>query len=64
VVSFTLETRRGTWTAPSPIKPKGVSKKNRAFDEPVFRHFIEIQGRLAALLPAKQGEDERAGALH
>lgn len=51
IVSFTLETRYGTWVAQCPIKPLGISKKKKTISKPEFRHFKEMQGRFTELLP-------------
>jgi hypothetical protein len=51
VVSFALETRHGSWVAQVPVKPKGISKRKKTFDEPRFRFFSETAGRFASLLP-------------
>lgn len=61
VVSFSLETRHGVWSAQCPIKPKGYSKKKRTISKPEFRLFTEAQGRFVDLLPVK---DHAAGTLH
>lgn len=60
VVSMALETRHGVWMAEVPIKPKGISKKKRTFETPVFRLFTEFEGRFVNLLPVK----DRPGRLH
>jgi hypothetical protein len=36
-----------------PVKPKGISKRKKTFDEPRFRFFSETAGRFASLLPPK-----------
>lgn len=63
-VSFALETRQGSWVAQVQVKPKGVSKRKKTFDEPRFRRFTESAGGFAELLPppAERGDDR--GALH
>lgn len=53
VVSLALETRHGSWVAQMPVKPKGISKRKKTFDEPRFRFFSETAGRFASLLPEK-----------
>ena len=64
VVTVTVETRHGLWLAQMPIKPKGVSKKRRTFDEPKFRLFTGAEGRFAGLLPVKDDAMPVAGGLH
>ena len=64
VVNFSLETRHGVWTAQTPIKQKGLSKKKRTIGEPEFKLFTEVQGRFVDLLPGKPGLTEGAGILH
>lgn len=64
VVSFALETRHGIWSAMTPIKPKGVSKKKRTFGTPIFRHFTEAEGRFVDLLPVKDGKGDPPATLH
>lgn len=64
VVSFSLETRHGVWTAQTPIKPKGVSKKKRTIGVPEFKLFTEVQGRFTDLLPARDSQDGAQGQLH
>lgn len=53
VVAFALETRHGSWVAQMPVKPKGISKRKKTFDEPQFQFFSESAGRFASLLPQK-----------
>ena len=55
IVSFTLETRYGTWVAQCPIKPLGHSKMKKTIATPAFRLFKEVQGRFTDLLPEKEG---------
>lgn len=57
IVSFTLETRYGTWVAQCPIKPKGYSKKRKTFSKPEFRHFEDLAGRFTELLPTNKDVD-------
>lgn len=64
VVSFALETRHGLWAAQMPVKPKGVSKTKRTFDDPDFRLYNEAKGRFVDLLPLKEAEGQPAGGLH
>lgn len=64
VVALMLETRYGLWAAQMPVKPKGVSKKKRTFGEPKFRHFTEVRGRFAHLLPEKPETDSTSTSLH
>jgi hypothetical protein len=63
IVALSLETCHGLWMAEQPIKPKGVSKKRRTFDEPRFRLFKDARGRFAELLPRKDSEAP-PGVLH
>ena len=63
IVALSVETCHGLWMAELPIKPKGVSKKRRTFDEPRFRLFKEARGRFTELLPRKGGETP-PGVLH
>ena len=60
IVSMALESPRGMWVAEVPIKPKGISTRKRTIGTPEFRHFTEVEGRFANLLPAKGA----AGLLH
>ena len=48
-MSFALETRHGSWVAQAPVKPKGISKRKKTFDEPRFRFYSETAGRFAEL---------------
>lgn len=64
VVSFSLETRHGVWTALTPIKPKGISKKKRTIGAPEFKLFTEVQGRFTDLLSARDSQDGAQGQLH
>lgn len=60
VVSFTLETRHGTWGCSVGLKFKPPSKKRRMFAEAVnLVHVDQAEGRFAGLLPAEEG-----GTLH
>ncbi len=59
-VRYTLKSPRGMWVAEVPIKPKGISTRKRTIGTPEFRHFTEVEGRFANLLPAKGA----AGLLH
>lgn len=63
IVALSVETCHGLWMAELPIKPKGVSKKRRTFDEPRFQLFKEAHGRFAELLPRKDGAAP-PGVLH
>lgn len=63
IIAMTLETLHGVWVAEVPIKPKGVSKKKRTFDEPEFRLYPEIEGRFTDLLPRRFGPGP-TGTLH
>lgn len=63
IIAMTLETLHGVWMAEVHVKPKGVSKKKRTFDEPEFRLYSEIEGRFADLLPRKFGPGP-TGTLH
>ena len=53
IVSMALESPHGMWVAEVPIKPKGISTRKRTIGTPEFRHFTEVEGRFANLLPAK-----------
>ena len=65
IVSFTLETRYGTWVAQCPIKPLGFSKKKRTIAKPEFRLFKEIQGRFTDLLPETgEAKSDDSKTLH
>jgi hypothetical protein len=64
LVTFSLETRHGLWVAQAPVKPKGVSKRRRAFGKPEFRHFTEVKGRFVDLLPVREPDGGPTGALH
>ena len=60
--SFILETRYGVWGAQVPLKFKAPSKKRRTFAATVELIFMDgIEGRFAALLPAK---DDGGANLH
>jgi hypothetical protein len=63
VCSLTLETRRGVWVAQQPIKPKGISKKERIIGVVKLRYFTEVGGRFIHLLPKKE-DDEPPMILH
>ena len=63
-VSFALETRDGSWVAQAQVKPKGVSKRKKTFDEPRFRLFRETSGGFAELLPPPVQPGERGDTLH
>ena len=64
LVSFSLETRRGSWVAQAPIKPKGISKRKKTFGEPHFQFFSETEGRFAELLPQKVDGGARGARVH
>jgi hypothetical protein len=57
ICAFSLESRHGLWMAQTPIKPKGISKKNRTFGKVEFRFFTEVEGRFTHFLPRKEGDD-------
>ncbi len=61
IVSFSLETRHGTWMAQASIKPKGHSKKKRTCGEVSFIHYDGAEGRFTRLLP---GAGAGSVALH
>lgn len=61
LVSFALETRRGSWIAQVPVKPRGISKRKKTFGEPRFRVFPESAGGFAALLPQPAHGNETEG---
>lgn len=63
IIAMTLETLHGVWMAEACVKPKGLSKKKRTFDEPEFHLFTEIEGRFVDLLPRKFGHGP-TGTLH
>lgn len=63
-VSFALETRDGSWVAQVQVKPKGVSKRKKTFEEPRFRLFKETSGGFAELLPPPVQQGEGSGTLH
>jgi hypothetical protein len=51
MLAFALETYQGPWVAQAEIKPKGISKRKKTFDDPQF-HFVEpTSGRFVSLLP-------------
>ncbi len=64
VVSFALETREGSWVAQVEVKPKGISKRKKTFDEPRFHLFSESTEGFAALLPPPVEPSQGSGALH
>ena len=65
IVSFTLETRYGTWVAQCPIRPLGFSKKKKTIANPEFRLFKELQGRFTDLLPeAGESKSDDSKTLH
>lgn len=55
-VSFTLETREGTWAAMLPLKPVGASTKRRTFGPVQLLFADELRGRLMGLLPPERGK--------
>ncbi|AHE97479.1 hypothetical protein [Thioalkalivibrio paradoxus] len=63
-VSFALETRQGSWVAQVQMKPKGVSKRKKTFDEPRFRLFTESSGGFAELLPQRAEPGDGGGTVH
>ncbi|WP_237251653.1 hypothetical protein [Thioalkalivibrio nitratireducens] len=64
LVSFALETRQGSWVAQVQVKPKGISKRKKTFDEPRFRLFTESADRFAALLPHRAEGSDGGSTLH
>ena len=46
------------------VEPQGTSKKKRTFGEPEFRHFTDVRGRFAHLLPEKPETDSPSTSLH
>lgn len=51
MLAFALETYEGPWVAQAQIKPKGISKRKKTFDDPPFHYVEPTSGRFLSLLP-------------